>query len=654
MNIRIFYLLIIFALTALAWLVYDEYYSDRVIEFAVYDAETSQPIGSASIVTGNGQISTKADGHGSYVGPRLRGKMSVTSPGYLPTEVEPVENSLIEARLQPTLLAGRVVDALSNAPIVGADIVQDNRRVKTGPDGGFSAKYLFLDKPVTVGAPGFLVTSIPVDSRPVLVALQPRVITIEVLSDKLGPLKDVEVAVGEQRGRSDQNGKATLTHVESGQTLRIAAPDHDPASTVMPEGVSFRITLHYSVLTGRVLDKKTGRPVPNAVVLVGSNEGRTDKNGEFRILGVQPGRPVTARASGYSSSTMVVNDLSPITMQIEKESVKALYLTYYGVGNAELRDNALQLIAKTEANALVIDVKGDRGWLVYKSSIPAVKEYGAQKDIMISDPKAFLADLKRRGVYSIARIVVFKDDPLTRARPDLAVKDSRTGGRWIDGEGLGWADPNKREVWEYNVAIAKEAAEFGFDEIQFDYIRFPSDPSASTSVDRMVFSKPSTEQNRLAAIGGFLEYARSQVAPTGARLAIDVFGYTTWREDDMGIGQKLEVMAPHVDVISPMLYPNLFWDGILIDGDLKYSGEASKHPYEIVYQSLKRASERLKNTGVAIRPWLQYYDDYLLNYPYGPDQFLAQKAATYDAGISGWMFWDPTNLYKKGGFEPER
>ena len=322
-------------------------------------------------------------------------------------------------------------------------------------------------------------------------------------------------------------------------------------------------------------------------------------------------------------------------------------------GSPELRNNALRLIEETELNAIVIDVKGDRGWVSYKSALPAVQEYGAQPEITIPDPEALLADLRGRGIYTIARIVLFKDDPLSRARPDLAVMDSETGKQWVDGEGLGWADPTRREVWEYNVAIAKEAAELGFDEIQFDYIRFPSDPAPGTNIDRMVFSKQNTQENRIAAISGFLEYARSILAPTGVRLAVDVFGYTSWRDDDMGIGQQIEAMAPHVDVISTMVYPNLFFDGIPAESGILYRGEASLHPYEIVHESIKQAQQRLGQTGVTLRPWLQYYDDYILDHPYGPDEFHSQKQALYDLGLGGWMFWDPGNQYAKGGFEPD-
>lgn len=655
MTTRILYLLVAVAAATLSWLVYDEFISERLTSFSVFDVESNQPISGATILAGDRLISTNNIGTVIYVGPRLREdqRITVEAPGYAPQSVFSDDRSTIALRLQPTLISGRIVDASNSEPIAGARIVQGARSADSGPDGSFRVKYVDRGQPIGFDAPGYVALVLPFDSEPMQVRLQPRVITVEVVSDKFGLLTGAEVVVGENSGRSDESGMAKVSYVQPGQLLSISAPDHEQVSAVLPEGSAFRMIVRYNVITGSVVDKHNGRPIPNATVITGQSEVRTDANGQFHMGGAKPDQPIFVRASNYAATTVSVSGAGPLVIELEKESIKAIYLTFYGVGSPELRNNAIRLIEETELNALVIDVKGDRGWVAYKSALPAVQEYGAQPEITIPDPKALLADLKSRGIYTIARIVVFKDDPLSRARPDLAVMDSETGKQWVDGEGLGWADPTRREVWEYNVAIAKEAAELGFDEIQFDYIRFPSDPAPGTNIDRMVFSQLNNRGNRLAAISGFLEYARSVLAPTGVRLAVDVFGYTSWREDDMGIGQRIEAMAPHVDVISTMVYPNLFFDGIPADSGILYRGEAARHPYEIVHESIKQAQQRLSNTGVTLRPWLQYYDDYILDYPYGPDEFHLQKQALYDLGLGGWMFWDPGNQYAKGGFEPD-
>jgi hypothetical protein len=182
---------------------------------------------------------------------------------------------------------------------------------------------------------------------------------------------------------------------------------------------------------------------------------------------------------------------------------KAVYLSFYGIGDHTLRESALHLIDTTELNALVIDVKGDRGRIPYKSTVPLSAQIGAQDIITIKDIQSLLKSLREKGTYAIARIVVFKDGPLASARPDLAVKRA-DGTVWRDREGLAWTDPFKREAWDYNLAIAEEVARYGFDEIQFDYTRFPD-------AQGLVFSAPNTEENRVKTIAEFLRTARKRL-----------------------------------------------------------------------------------------------------------------------------------------------
>lgn len=318
------------------------------------------------------------------------------------------------------------------------------------------------------------------------------------------------------------------------------------------------------------------------------------------------------------------------------EPIKALYVTFFALGHKGLREHALRLIEETELNAIVMDVKGDRGYIPYPSDIPLAAEVGAQDLIMIRDWDAFMGWFKERNVYTIARIVVFKDNPLATAHPEWAVLDARTGELWRDREGLAWTDPFREEVWDYNIAIAVEAAQKGFDEIQFDYLRFPTDGDIKAAR----FSEEPTEEARRAAIVSFLKKARRALAPYGVRIAVDVFGYTTWRTDDTGIGQKIEDMAPYIDVLSPMLYPSTFHAGI---PGYRYT---VPHPYETVYLSTKRAVERLAGTGVQVRPWIQDFPDYAYDRRvYTPEEIRAQMRGALEGGATGWMLWDPRVRY---------
>lgn len=334
---------------------------------------------------------------------------------------------------------------------------------------------------------------------------------------------------------------------------------------------------------------------------------------------------------------------APRPPRIQHPPIRGVYMTFYSIGSREFRAHVFDLLENTELNAVVIDIKGDRGYVAFPSQVSPAAEIGAQDVITMRDVDELMAYFKAKDVYTIARIVTFKDDPLARARPDLAVHNGHTGGLWVDDEGLAWTDPFQQEVWDYNVAIAREAAQKGFNEVQFDYIRFPTDGD----VNGAVFSQPSTQDTRQAAVQGFLTQARQALKPLGVKLAIDTFGYTTWREDDMGIGQRLEDLASVVDVISPMLYPSTFADGIP-----GYS-YAVAHPYEIVNQSLNKALDRVGSTGVEIRPWLQDFPDYAFDRrAYTAADVIAQKRATYDAGATGWMLWDPRVKYTRDALDP--
>jgi len=299
---------------------------------------------------------------------------------------------------------------------------------------------------------------------------------------------------------------------------------------------------------------------------------------------------------------------APYTEIDETGYIKSLYMSYGSLLSSTLRDHVRRLLETTELNAVVIDVKNDRGYLAYPSGVAMVHELGTD-DMTAMDEQSwaeFMQWFHDRRVYTIARIVTFKDEPLAVAHPELAVWDSGTGGLWRDGESLAWADPFHEEVQEYNVALAVEAAQMGFDEIQFDYVRFPSDGYVS----RASFSQENTLENRVAAIAGFLEKAKHALGPHEVKLAADIFGYVAWMDDDLGIGQNIEAMARHVDVLSPMLYPSSFSMG-LPGSDPTYR-EAIAYPYEIVYGPTKRGLERAKavNPDIEIRPWIQDFQDY--------------------------------------------
>jgi len=388
---------------------------------------------------------------------------------------------------------------------------------------------------------------------------------------------------------------------------------------------------------GKVVDAQTKAPIAGALVTLADQVVRTDQDGAFHLEGT--GETLKLRAPGYARRDFAISELGNPHPEIALTpfQVKGLYLTVYGIASAKLRGAALEAIRENHLNAMVIDVKGDRGFIPFKVDLPQADEIGAQKLILVKDMKALLASLKEQGLYLIARIVVFKDEPLAAAKPQLAVKNNG-GGVFRDREGLRWVDPFRREVWEYNIAIAKAAAEAGFDEIQFDYVRFPDNRGVG-------FSQPANEDSRTEAITGFLEAAHKALVPYNVMVAADIFGYVCWNLNDTDIGQKIAPILNAVDVVSPMLYPSGYQFGIP-----NYRNPV-QHPYEIVHLSLKRAQERTGVPPRRFRPWLQAFRDYAFRGgDFGEERMRIQIKATEDFGASGWMFWNPRNVYPKGKF----
>lgn len=416
----------------------------------------------------------------------------------------------------------------------------------------------------------------------------------------------------------------------------------------------------------KVVDYYTGKPIEGALITSGNDVERADENG-MCYMKIE-GNKVAVGAYGYLrteqmitspqeikslSSTLKAIYLSlrekvaviaeqmitaPLEIKLVPFTPKALYLSFYGIGDKTLRESALKLIQETELNALVIDVKGDRGMIPYKSTIPLASEVGAQKIITVKDMSDLIKSLKEKGIYTIARIVVFKDNLLALKRPDLAVK-TQSGEIWRDREDLAWVDPFKKEVWDYNINIAVEIAQYGFDEIQFDYVRFP-DPSS------FQFSMPNTMENRVKAVSGFLLEAKKRLLPYNVFLSADIFGYVCWNLNDTYIGQTLEELAPHLDYLSPILYPSGFQYGIP-----GYRVPVI-NPYEIVYLALIRAQERTNLPALRFRPWLQAFRDYAFDgRNFEEKEIRDQINAAEKFGSHGWMLWNPRNIYSGDGLK---
>jgi hypothetical protein len=381
------------------------------------------------------------------------------------------------------------------------------------------------------------------------------------------------------------------------------------------------------VISGIILDQSTDKPITSAIITVKGTEYHTDENGRYQIP--QADR-IGVRAVGYERIFTKVERI----IYLKKFHPKALYLSSFGAANRKLMQNAKQLIRTTQINALVIDMKMDRGQLAFDSSSPIAREIGASKTVFFPNLKHFISELKHEGIYTIARIVCFKDRFFVKAFPQSGVKNSN-GTLYRDREGSYWIDPSSKKAWRYILTIAEECAEAGFDEIQFDYVRFPDKKG-------LRFSVQNRQSERVRVIREFLEYARFRLTPYNVFSAADIFGYVCWNSADLGIGQRVDEMAAYVDYISPMLYPSSFQVGIP-----GYPNPV-KANYQIVKHSLDRALQKSGGTPLHYRPWLQAFKDYAFDRRYyGKKEINEQIRASEDFGSSGWMLWNARNIYRR-------
>jgi hypothetical protein len=293
---------------------------------------------------------------------------------------------------------------------------------------------------------------------------------------------------------------------------------------------------------------------------------------------------------------------------------------------------------------MVIDVLDDYGEVSYKSNVLAVKDNGADKVPKIRDIHSVIETLNKNNIYPIARIVTFKDSIAANANPNLAIK-SKDGSVWKDYKNNSWLNPYNKDSWEYPISVAEEAADMGFKEIQFDYVRFPTDGDRS----KIDYGQAGKDKTMAQAITEFLSYAREKLNKKGVIVSGDVYGLVTTVSDDMGIGQHLEDAVSAVDVLCPMVYPSHYAYGTY---GIKYP---DLEPYNTVYNSLSRAMQRIVSMPqdvkkAKLRPWLQDFTGSWLRprsayKEYTADDVRAQIKAAYDSGLKEWILWNAGNKY---------
>jgi hypothetical protein len=380
------------------------------------------------------------------------------------------------------------------------------------------------------------------------------------------------------------------------------------------------------------------RPVTAAAVGGADAEVGAESGGIVEEATVGDPAAGEATRTWPSASLLAPSPAVPAGRVARPAAVRGIYLNAWAMASARKFARLVELAERTELNAFVLDVKDVTGYLTYASRVPLAQALGADGEVKVRDIRGLLEELRRREVYPIARIVVFKDPLLAARRPELSIQKA-DGAVWVDHNGEHWVDPYNREIWDYHVALAREAVELGFAEVQWDYVRFPDVPGAYM---RTAVYPAAEGRRREDAIRQFLLYSRERLADLEVPVTADVFGLTTSVANDMGIGQRWDALKDAADALLPMVYPSHYARGT-------YGvGEPNARPYEIVRRAMEDAVRRTgSGPGMAaIVPWLQ---DFSLGAPrYGAAEVRAQIQAVYDAGLSEWILWNPGSNYNEG------
>ncbi|MBO5208203.1 MAG: putative glycoside hydrolase [Lachnospiraceae bacterium] len=347
-----------------------------------------------------------------------------------------------------------------------------------------------------------------------------------------------------------------------------------------------------------------------------------------------------------SANQKIVDRITDMQVAVEsvKEpiKVKGIYVTG-PVAGIDKMDELIALVDETELNAMVIDIKNDMGVITYKMQSETVLEIESGM-AYVQDMEGLIQKLKEKDIYLIARIVAFKDPYLAEKKPELSLK-TQNGEIFRDRNGEAWVNPYNHEVWDYLMEIGIEAAEIGFDEIQFDYIRFTTDNSAG-EID---YGRDAETKTKEQVIADFTQFAHETLHPLGVAVSADVFGTIIDNETDAEIvGQDYRVMAENLDYVCPMVYPSHYANGAY--------GIAvpDKAPYDTVYHAMMASQRKLTGVQAGVRVWIQDFTAVWLNdyISYGPEEVRAQIQAAYDAGYEEWILWNARTNYTEGALIP--
>lgn len=463
-------------------------------------------------------------------------------------------------------------------------------------------------------------------------------VEIKLASANVEALQPASVSV---TATTAANGSYFFPRVPDLPIVSVAVDGFAPVTLTATGRTTVDFALVPNTLSGRVTGPD-GNGIPGARIFSGSATTVAGEDGSYLIKDLPTDRTLVVKAAGYGAKTVQFDKVNRLDVALEPFVARAIYISADSAATPGMLQSLVELLERTELNAAVIDVKADTtGVVLYTSKLPLIQELDTSRAI-IPDLPGLVKQLKEKNVYTIARLPVFWDQALTTSRPDWALKSKKAPGQtWVDSYEKRWANPYLPAVWEYNIAIAKEVAAMGFDEVQFDSVQFPSDGE----LEDIDYGPEAEGKKRVDAISSFLDHAYTALSPVGVYVGVNVFGLTPYVNDDMGVGQSFEAIAQRADFICPTIYPSQFADG--------FNGyeKPAEMPGDVVGETVKQALSRFGPRTVArVRPWLQ---DFSTQVQYDAPKVRAQIDGAEQNGAVGWMLWNLRNTYTEAALKPQ-
>lgn len=568
-------------------------------------------------------------------------------------------------------LTGKITDATDGTPITNAKIeVNKSVLAQTDTTGVYSVTDSLSFAPLIFSAPGYYpYTSYAKLGSDFPVQLKPMMLTGLLQDvDTQKPLTNQTITFDNRTFTTDSSGKFTLTKVKEGEKIAVKIAGYEQVETTVDpaklEGIV--LSTRSTRLETTILDAESGKPVKNAVISIGKLQVEADKDGKFVLNEAPRTAEISIRAPGYKIQTFKIATIADKGIKLTPFYFRGIYvpgLFALRYNYNEFMPQYWKMADQGLINALVIDAKSDdSGKLWYDSQIPIAKQLNliADKDPStdkalakadLIDYKKLISEAKQHGLYVVIRFVVYRDPAIAGAKPEWALKSKKTGKSWQDSSKLVWPNQFIPEVGDYNFEVAKELSTMGFDEIQFDYIRFPSDGDLNdidfgNGKTWATVSGAENEKLRTDTIERVVRKTHDYLKTTNVFLSLDVFGYSLWLADDVGIGQQYNNLVKLSDYICPMVYPSHFSPGTK---GLKNPG---LYPTEIYAESGKLAAqiESKIETYARYRPWLEgfpkNYGAKEFQYKLTPEHVKAQlDAVKASVSATGWIIWNVVGDY---------